>query len=144
MLPMLHPAPLAVVSIRLEGLDHEGDPSFLVYNAIKPFYPPGTLPAVFINLIYNIPDNDGGAGLRRYGLDVDDAIAKLSKYAVLELICFPIDSHFSYGRFVVFLTMHSTPNSGLLWNVPGGKGAVAVEQVNSSTVCLLCKSLEPA
>jgi hypothetical protein len=139
MLPMLHPVPLAVVSIRLEGLDHEGDPSFLVYNAIKPFYPQGTRPAVFINLVYNIPDDDDGAGLGRYSLDLDEAITKLSKYAALELICFPIDSHFSYRRFVVFLTTHSTPNSGLLWNVPGGKGAVAVEQVSSSTMCLLAR-----
>jgi hypothetical protein len=138
---MLHPAPLAVVSIRLEGLHHEGDPSFLVYNAIKPFYPPGTHPAVFINLVYNIPDDNGRAGLRHYSLDVDEAITKLSKYAVLELICFPIDSHFSYGRFVVFLTMHSTPNGGLLWNVPGRKGAVAVEQVSGFTMHLLCKGL---
>ena len=80
---MLHPVPIAVISIRLEGLDHEGDPSFLVYNTIKPFYLPGTCPAIFINLVYNIPDDDGGAGLHWYTQDVDQAIKKLSGYAVL-------------------------------------------------------------
>ena len=80
---MLHPVPIVVISIQLEGLDHEGDPSFLVYNTIKLFYLPGTCPAIFINLVYNIPDDEGGAGLRWYTQDVDQAIKKLSGYAIL-------------------------------------------------------------
>jgi hypothetical protein len=31
---------------------------------------------------------------------------------------------------MVFLTTHSTPDSGLLWNVPCGNGAVAVQEVS--------------
>jgi hypothetical protein len=84
---MLHPVPIAVISIRLEGLDHEGDPSFLVYNAIKPFYPTTTCQATFINLVYNIPDDDKGAGLSLYNRDVDQAITKLSEYAALPFMC---------------------------------------------------------
>lgn len=72
---MLHPAPIAVISIRLEGLDYEGNPSYLVYNAIKPFYPTETRQAIYINLVYNIPDDDGGVGMDQYGQDVDQAIA---------------------------------------------------------------------
>ncbi|KAF8235820.1 hypothetical protein L208DRAFT_1376400 [Tricholoma matsutake] len=94
--PVLHPVPIIVVSIRLQGMDHEGNPSFLVYNVIKPFYPSGTCQATFINLVYNIPNDDGGAGLCQYNESIDQAITKFS------------------GR--------------LLWNVPGGKGAVAVQQ----------------
>lgn len=77
--PKHHPIPIAVISIRLEGLDHEGDPSFLVYNAIKPFFSTGTCQATFINLVYNIPLNDMGAGLARYNKDVDQAITQLSQ-----------------------------------------------------------------
>ena len=82
---MLHPVPIAVISIRLEGLDNEGDPSFLVYNAIKLFYPAGTRQATFINLVYNIPGDDGGVGLDQYNRDVDQAITKLNKYVTLTL-----------------------------------------------------------
>ncbi|KAF8228434.1 hypothetical protein L208DRAFT_1379353 [Tricholoma matsutake] len=99
-------------------MDHEGDPSFLIYNAIKPFYPSGTLQATYISLVYNIPDNDGGAGLHQYNESIDQVITKFS-------------GCFSYTQFIVFLTTHSTPDSGLLWNVPGGKGAVAVQQLDS-------------
>ena len=127
---MLHPAPIAVISIRLEGLDHEGDPSFLVYNAIKPFYPAGTGQASFINLTYNIPDDDGGAGLARYNRDVEQAIKKLSEYVFLPFMHFSHCHDFSHTRFLVFLTTHSTPDTGLLWNVPGSNGAVAVTEVS--------------
>src|SRR5882757_1237189 len=80
---MLHPVPIAMISIQLEGLDHEDDPSFLVYNAIKPFYPTTTCQATFINLVYNIPDDNKGVGLSLYNQDVDQAITKLSEYAAL-------------------------------------------------------------
>jgi hypothetical protein len=63
---MLHPVQIAVISIRLEGLDHEGDPSFLVYNAIKLFSLTTICQATFINLVYNIPDDNGGVGLGLY------------------------------------------------------------------------------
>jgi hypothetical protein len=86
--PVLHPVPIVVVSIRLQGMDHEGDPSFLVYNAIKPFYPSGTRQAAFISLVYNIPDDDGGAGLRQYNESIDQAITKFSGYTALPLFWF--------------------------------------------------------
>ena len=44
--------------------------------------------AIFINLAYNIPNDDGGVGLGRYSQDVDRAVAKLSVYAILPFMCF--------------------------------------------------------
>jgi hypothetical protein len=64
--------------MRLDGIDHEGDPSYLVYNFLKPYYPPGSKQTAYINLSYNVPDDDGGAGFARYERDVDRAIAQLS------------------------------------------------------------------
>lgn len=41
--------------------------------------------ATFINLVYNIPDDNGGAALDQYNRDVDQAITKLNKYVALTL-----------------------------------------------------------
>jgi hypothetical protein len=78
----------------LDGLDHEGDPSFLVYNYLKPYYPPGTKQSTYISLCYNIPDDDGGAGLARYEGDVGRAIAKLSGYVTIFIERFPVSLSF--------------------------------------------------
>ena len=84
---MLHPEAIVVIYIRLEGLDYEGDPSYLVFNAIKPFYPTTICQATYINLVYNIPNDDGGAGMTRYAQDIDQAVAKLSKYVIPLFMC---------------------------------------------------------
>jgi hypothetical protein len=124
-------------------MEKEGQPAFMVYNFIKPYYPSGVEGVVFVDLVFNIPSDDGGEGLSCYDAQVDKAIENLKGYAVTPFV-FKISYVLSrYTRFLVFLTTHSTPDDGLLWNVPDAKGAVSVSEVSSFTVLFLGLLLTP-
>ena len=78
MFPLLHPLPITIISIRLSGFDHKGDPSYLVFNGIKPYFTKGALPALYINITYSFPSDDDGVGMEKYVKDIKKAVAKLA------------------------------------------------------------------
>jgi len=72
-----------VVSIRLAGISAEGDPAYIVFNQIKPYYEGSDHPAVFIDLPF---DYSTKTGFGKYTALVNKAVKVLERSVSSQLL----------------------------------------------------------
>ena len=105
-------SPIDILSLWLVWITQEGDGGYSAYLHILPYYPN----ALFIGLEFSLSDSKGR---KEYDAQINRAIPGLQKYGQYFE---SVDTHVliapRYDRFLVFITMHSTPDEGFLWFGP--------------------------
>ncbi|KAJ7271368.1 hypothetical protein B0H12DRAFT_1067212 [Mycena haematopus] len=111
--PIIDTARMVVITIRLEGMGLVGDAADVVHRHLVPYYQEDPAQLKLVDLTYNLWDAKKRA---HYGKSISRAIADLEELYKPETV-------------VVFITTHSTPDTGDLWIAPGGTAAAAANQV---------------
>ncbi|KAJ6461655.1 hypothetical protein DFH09DRAFT_1114222 [Mycena vulgaris] len=114
--PICDTSPLAVISLRLDGMQLLGDPAALIVNHLAPYY--AEQPFFFESINYNLD-----TGLTAYTRNIAALTKRLARYKP--------------EKIVVLLTTHTVPGSGMIHMAPGGLAA------NDPSLILPCLFPEP-
>ncbi|KAF7338803.1 hypothetical protein MSAN_02202800 [Mycena sanguinolenta] len=110
--PIIDTARTVIISIHLEGVDIVGDASHVVHSHLRPYYSESPQQLKLCELVFNLHDTKKRNAFHR---KIQGVVADLEE--------------FKPETVLIFVTTHSTPDTGDLWIEPKGLAASPVHQV---------------